>query len=97
MKTPYKQIGSFVGLLGVSAGEHIRSRVPVLRPSVNRYVGLGYSKNSGDALGVELMERLADNVDAYLTCYLDQGVLNEVEIIQQELVTTFEFQQYLGT
>jgi hypothetical protein len=59
-------------------------------------VGLGNSQDAGNALGVELVERLANDVDAYLTCYLDQGVLNEVEIVQQELVTTFEFQQYLG-
>ena len=89
-------LASLFGFGFFPAREYVGRCVTVLGPGVNRYVGLGNSQDAGNALGVELMERLANDVDAYLIRYMYEGFLNEVEIVQQVLVATFELQQYLG-
>jgi hypothetical protein len=51
-----EMVGQMVGLLLVTASEDIQNQIAVLRPGMQRNVGLGEQGKSRDALGVELMK-----------------------------------------
>ena len=88
-----KELGDAVGVEGLTAGEDVDGGETVLGPSVNTKVRLGDGHNAGNALGMELVEGLSEDLGPHLLGGGQEGFSNERQVVQEDAVTILQFQQ----
>ena len=91
----YEDLRCLAGVEILSAGEHIRGSVTVLRPCVDTYVRLGNGHQTGHSMWLELMEALAYNLSTCIFRCLYERTADETEVVKYPRVATLQLKEQM--
>ena len=80
-----------------STGKDVDRGIAMLRPGVNRDVGLGDDQDTTDSLGSELVEGLVDDGGATFESGLAHRDLDAIWVVEERAITVVAFHEDLDS